>query len=106
MSYSFSVPAGPKADLGDRVVSTFEEYAATPQGTDGTRLEDLDWWPTDEVRDHVKVAATAATELAGTIGGPDDQVGVSISGHANPGHAATEGYADESVHVAVFISRG
>lgn len=103
MSYSFQVPAGPKASIADRVAEAFEAYADTPQGDSAVRLEDLDWWPAGEVRDHVDRVTTALGTILEVVGQADDQVLVSITGHANPDHAPKEGYSNETVSINISV---
>lgn len=56
--------------------------------------------------DQLAAARTAAEVLAESVGGPDSLVIVSMGGHANPDHASNhEGYGDETIHVAVSITR-
>lgn len=54
-----------------------------------------------EQTEQIDVAIAAAKLLAGAVGRPGDEVFVSISGHANPGHAPKEGWSNETVTVSV-----
>lgn len=101
MSYSFATTGGPKNTIGDQIAEAFERYVDTPQDDFGRRLEDLAWWPKDEVRDHIKAAIVVAEALAATVGRPGDHVVVTVAGHANPQHAPAEGMANESCYVNV-----
>ncbi len=51
--------------------------------------------------EHIAMAKRVATMLADVIGLPDDPVMVSMSGHANPGHAPLEGSGREFIRVTV-----
>lgn len=46
-------------------------------------------------------ALQAAQDLAAAVGRPHDQVSVSLTGHANPGHAPRSGWADEFIQVNI-----
>lgn len=52
-------------------------------------------------RDQEQAAAFAAAILAHSVGRPTDDVVVTMSGHANPDHAPTPGWADEFVTITV-----
>ncbi len=72
-----------------------------------TRMEILDipapsyseW--TDEMEEQFEDAKYAARELAYSVGRPDDQVVVSLSGHVNPGHQPRPGWANDMITVTV-----
>ena len=94
MSYSFSA-TGNRSNIVDAVREQGE--AAVTQFNDP---------PAEEaVRDHVKSAATAVEVIVETLGRPDDELSVSVSGHANPGHAPREGWSNESCSVQVWVSQ-
>lgn len=54
---------------------------------------------TDEVVEQMQAATAAAADLAASVGG--SKINVSLSGHANPDHAPTSGYANDQVTVSV-----
>lgn len=64
-------------------------------------------WRLDPLRchaDHLAAAKEAAALLAAAIGQPGDKVTVSMSGHANPGHANPfEGWGNEFIQINVSI---
>lgn len=94
MSYSFSIPAGPKSTLNERAQAAWSQYEATLP----------DWQPTAEVGDHVAAVLTALSDLAKTCGLDTDEVGASVSGHANPSHAPVDGYAPEQISISIYVS--
>jgi len=54
-----------------------------------------------EQRDQYEAAQLAAQLLAKHVGRLDDEIVVSESGHANPGHAPRQGWANETITVSV-----
>lgn len=98
MSYSLSIPATPRADVADRLLAEAMRYMAE-------QVEPSEWQPTDEVRHHLVAAVAAVAPLATSIGRDEDSLLVTISGHANPDHAPTEGYSDECVTVSVSVAK-
>lgn len=98
MSYSFSVPPVLKADVGAATAAECERQLADVIAPYGTQ-------PTDEIREHLKAATDAASELASAVGLPSDLLRVTIGGHANPGHGPTEGWADEMITVSIYVHR-
>lgn len=55
----------------------------------------------DEQAAQVAAAVDAAKALAAVVGRSDDRVVVTMSGHANPGHAPRLGWANECITVTV-----
>jgi hypothetical protein len=96
VSYSLSVNAA-KAEIREAVEKAVDDYMPTVEATE--------WQPTDEVREHLAAAVNAVARLADAVGQVSDTLAVSINGHANPGHAPAEGWADELVSVAVHRVR-
>jgi hypothetical protein len=92
MSYSLSSRTA--ADINDQI----DEYLATT-------VADSDNQPTTEVTDHLTAAKQAIATLAAAIGRPDDELVVTISGHANPDHAPRDGWADEFISISVSVRR-
>lgn len=58
----------------------------------------------DACQDQILTARNAAALLAHAIG-LDDQVTISMSGHANPDHRPCEGWSDEFITVTVSQKR-
>lgn len=54
-----------------------------------------------EQREQFAAALAAAKELARVVGRPEDDVHISLTGHANPGHGPRSGWAEEMVSVTV-----
>lgn len=105
MSYSPPVLViHPGGDPAATLTTHLDDYLAATLA-DGTTLETLTWWPTAEVRDHFTAIVDAVTSLLRFVGRDDDTVRVTISGHANPGHAPADGYADEFIRVLVEVIR-
>lgn len=99
MSYGFSltVPAGRHYDESNysKVLNAFEDYSLALNFGDAT----------DAVRDHIEMAAEAVDHIASVVGVAGETLAVSISGHANVGHAETPAWADEFVSVNVSVKR-
>jgi hypothetical protein len=55
----------------------------------------------EEQNDQFSVALEAAKKLAEAVGRPGDEVRITLSGHANPDHAPSVGWADEMITVSV-----
>jgi hypothetical protein len=55
----------------------------------------------DAAGEHFDRIRRALVELVAAVGPEDGTLSVTVSGHANPGHAPTEGWANESITVAV-----
>jgi hypothetical protein len=88
MSYSFSATAnraGLHKALGDEVA----------------KVEQTDQRVADERNDHLVAALVVVDRLAEAVGRPEDDIAVSVSGHANPDHAPAEGWADEAISITV-----
>jgi hypothetical protein len=92
MSYSINLP---------RVAKT------TPPAATGAAITGYD--PPGpapaETRDHLAALAQAVPLIVAAIGRDHDDVDVHITGHANPRHAPTEGWADEHVTVTIAYAR-
>lgn len=56
-----------------------------------------------EVQDHAVAAVYAVGQLAGAVGGPDDELYVEIEGHANPEHLPRAYHSPESLTVRVAV---
>lgn len=96
MSFSFTIPAGPIADFGtaaDTAVANFKQL-----------LEQSDTQPSDEALESVQAAISAAQAIidSGVVG--SGTVAATINGHANPGHAPTQGWANDSVTICVYCA--
>jgi len=52
--------------------------------------------------DHLDAAGTALAALTRVVGLPGEHLAVTVSGHSNPGHMPSEGWADEAVTVSVI----
>jgi hypothetical protein len=87
MSYGTDTTA-PKTDAGDAIAAKIADYTLSGPGE-------------AEAREHLAAAAEAGKILAAVIGTDDDELVVRVSGHANPQHKPTEGWADEFVQVIV-----
>lgn len=48
-----------------------------------------------------KVAAVSLIKSGAVVVGSDQDVSIYISGHANPGHLPTAGYANDSLQVSI-----
>jgi hypothetical protein len=55
----------------------------------------------DEQSDQFEAAVDAARALAKAVGRPEDEVYVTLSGHANPEHGPRPGWADEMITVSI-----
>lgn len=96
MSFSFTLPPANVDQLADTARAAADDYQNSypDQAVTAERGELID------------AALEAVALFAGTVGagyGPDRQLAGSISGHANPGHAATEGFGDEQVQVSLYV---
>lgn len=54
-----------------------------------------------EQAEQLTAAREALAALVGAVGRPGDKVVVTLSGHANPGHAPRPGWANECITVQV-----
>ena len=68
-------------------------------------LQTEEYWPgvTPAQAEIVTAAEECVHKLAAVLGLPTDHVSVSISGHANPGHAPKPGWGDEFVSITVNV---
>jgi hypothetical protein len=81
---SWSISAGPAAK--EAISYTEPAYAAEVE---------------TEQRDQLEAAKVAAGVLAQAVGRPDDDIRVTVSGHANPEHGPRDGWASEMITVSV-----
>lgn len=81
----------------------------TPEPVDKDAIPHIEAPAVNEQTDGLAEAQTeqasrayeAAALLAQQVGRPEDQVVVTMSGHANPGHAPRDGWSDETITVTV-----
>lgn len=88
MSYSFTVTA-PRSTLRNEL------------GEAVAKVEQTDTGVAEERGQQLVAFFNAIDELADAIGQPDDDIFVSVTGHANPGHAPRDGWADEFITISV-----
>lgn len=79
--------------------ATFE--VRQPNGLEKTSMSNV-----EEVPEHLEqytVAVLAATDLlvSNVVGGPDKEYRITISGHGNPDHEPTAGWANDCVTISV-----
>lgn len=80
----------------------------TAQSVQGPRSNAFDIY-TPSLSDEVKAeqeqqftaAMNAARALLDVVGRPEDEVSVSLSGHANPDHGPRDGWANETITITV-----
>lgn len=89
MSYTLSLTAA-KNDLAGQVDEKIGAY--TPPGSQAT-----------EAREHLAKIAEVVPQLAEVIGVADDQLQISISGHANVGHDHASDWAAEFVTLTIGV---
>lgn len=89
MSYSLSLTAS-KGDVAGQVDEKISGY--TPPGPQAT-----------EAREHLAKIAEVVPQLAEVLGVPDDQLQISISGHANVGHDHASDWAAEFITVTIGV---
>lgn len=95
MSWSFSFTAERAEDIAKEFAAARDAYFA--QGH----------WATDEAfgesYEQSMRACDSAVALAAAVGQGNSDTGysVTVSGHANPGHAHRQGWSDEAIHVNV-----
>lgn len=88
VSYSLTVTAARgdlKQALGDEVA----------------RIEQQSTEAADERTDHLTAALVVLDRMLEAVGRPEDDVIVSIIGHANPDHAPAEDWANEQLTISV-----
>lgn len=88
MSYSFTVTA-PRGDLRSKL----DEAVAVVERSETDANE--------ERHEHLVAALGCVHDLVDAVGRPEDDVFVSVSGHANPDHAPRGGWADEVITINV-----
>jgi exo-beta-1,3-glucanase (GH17 family) len=95
VSFSFSFVAQTKDSFDSDFESAFEAYKAG-QASANQPLS-------DEAVEQIEAAADAAQMLVEVNGWPSEAThyNVTLSGHANPGHAPAQGYANDYVQVSV-----
>lgn len=90
MSYNLTVTAT-RSDIVDAIGRVVREA-------------DLPQLAEQEAREHLAACAAGAVGQASVTGRHTDEVTVTISGHANPGHAPAEGWANEMTQVTVSVT--
>ncbi len=90
MSFSLSVTAA-RPEVAAAVADAGQRYDLT--GNDA---------PT-ETRELIDAAPAIAQTAADLLGRPEDTVTVSVSGHANLGHARREGWSNDMITVSVSV---
>lgn len=98
MSYSLSVPATPRSQVGDAV------HDAVGKHLDDITASGNVAQPVAEVTDHLEAIALAVQVLSEAIGRPDDPISVTISGHANEGHAPAAGWSNEAMSISLSVT--
>lgn len=98
MSFSFTIPATPVADFPaavDKAVAGFEQLLAQSEHENKT-----------ESLESVQAAIAAAQNIldSGVVG--SGTVSASISGHANPDHQPTAGWANDFVSITISCIEG
>ena len=81
-----------------------DDAVAEVLGAIGDQIETLSNPPDgmqDAMREHGDRISGALSGLLEVVGRDGDQVNVTVSGHANPGHAPTPGWADETVTITI-----
>lgn len=58
-------------------------------------------WGETEQREALRLAEAAAIAVAPAVGGPDDEVRVTLSGHANEGLVKKGGWASDEVRISI-----
>lgn len=97
---SYSMTAGPftKGELGaDDIEAALKERAATIPDGEGT--------PAKEIDEHLTASARAISHILEVLGVDEDQVTVSLSGHADPGHEQRPNWSPEFVQLQVHVQR-
>ena len=102
MSYNFDFNLEPGQDIETVINQAIEHYLTSPDQPGEVALEDFEWWPKEEVRDHLETAAVALITLADPWRA-DSHLRFSIIGHANTGHVTTPGYSDEFISIRVAV---
>lgn len=87
MSYSFGF-TGPKSEILD----LFDERAAAALETAGAGDPDAQAAVAEQLEDHREALQIQLRH----VGLDDVSVSVNVSGHANPGHAPREGWANDA----------
>jgi hypothetical protein len=85
MSWTIAV-RGVRSELGDAI------YAAEPSGNEGPERDE-----------QVAAAKAAAKWMLGATGRDNDDVSISLYGHANPDHGPRDGYSNETITVTVNV---
>lgn len=93
MSYSFSVPKTTVADFEAAASAAKASYVDSLAGNDQV-LDQLASGQADEA-----IKAVSALVASGAVG--TGTVLATINGHANPGHAPTPGWANDTVTISV-----
>lgn len=91
MSYTLNVKA-PKGEIGSVAAEAIAGHQLAGEAA-------------DEARQHLDAVAQVVPALAAAIGVDADEIGVSITGHANPDHGKVVGWSDEHITITVAVSR-
>jgi hypothetical protein len=96
MSWSISTTVDDASQVAVECSAKFEKSVDALRD-DGGKV--ADWYNEAEVREQFERAVDAARKLGEVVGpGP---ISVTLSGHANPEHRPTDGYANDCVTVSV-----
>lgn len=96
MSFSFSIPTTPIADFDTAADAAQATYEAALAGND------VEQTAASKESATAAVAAAKAVIASGVVGA--GHVSASISGHANPGHKPTKGWANDCINISISCS--
>lgn len=97
MSYSMSLGPLAKPLQSDEVEEALLAQAAKIPDGEGT--------PSEEIRHHAMAAARAVIDIASTVGTDDDEVKISLLGHADPGHEQRPNWSPEYLQLSITVQR-
>jgi len=101
MSFGFTATITRDDVVRDKVVAAYDG----PNGAGGSpRQHQEENGTAGEAADLVKAASAAAEMIVSRLGERWATASVNVSGHANPGHAARPGWANDHVNVSVSVS--
>lgn len=101
MSFGFTATITRDDVVRDKVVAAYDG----PNGAGGSpRQHQEENGTAGEAADLVKAASAAAEMIAIDLGEKWLTANVNVSGHANPGHAARPGWANDFVAVTVTVA--